>query len=108
VPAEQWETSPMGGEQWETSPMGGEQWEVSLPDSSLSAAPAAVPAVPEDVAKNAARYVWLCTALGETQLPTLIERITQNYVADYKPSIGAAIDSAMMLTSAPTSTKGEV
>jgi hypothetical protein len=44
--------------------------------------------------KDAERYQWLCTNLGETQLPTLIERITKGYVADYKPSIDAAIDAA--------------
>ena len=44
---------------------------------------------------DAERYRWLCATLGETQLPTLIERITNGYVADYKPSIDAAIDAAM-------------
>jgi hypothetical protein len=48
----------------------------------------------EAVRKDAERYRWLCTMLGETQLPTLIERITSGYVADYKPSIDAAIDAA--------------
>jgi hypothetical protein len=46
--------------------------------------------------KDADRYRWLCTMLGETQLPTLIERITSGYVADYKPSIDAAIDAATL------------
>jgi hypothetical protein len=46
--------------------------------------------------KDAERYRWLCTMLGETQLPTLIERITSGYVADYKPSIDAAIDAATL------------
>ncbi len=45
-------------------------------------------------AQDAERYRWLCEKLGETELPTLIERITRGYVADYKPSIDAAIDAA--------------
>ena len=45
--------------------------------------------------RDAERYRWLCTELGETNLPVLIERITSRYVADYKPSIDAAIDAAM-------------
>jgi len=49
----------------------------------------------EALRKDAERYAWLCEKLGETQLPTLIERITAGYVADYKPSIDAAIDAAM-------------
>lgn len=52
----------------------------------------------ERLKPNAERYEWLCEKLGETQLPTLIERITQGYVADYKPSIDAAIDTARKAT----------
>lgn len=48
--------------------------------------------------EDAERYRWLCEKLGETQLPVLIERITTGYVADYKPSIDAAIDAARSTT----------
>jgi len=67
-----------------------------LPSAPLTAAPQApAAALDAGVVQNAKRYEWLCGALGETQLPTLIERITSGYVADYKPSIDAAIDAAM-------------
>lgn len=45
-------------------------------------------------AVDAERYRWLCDKLGQTHLPALIERIINDYVADYKPSIDATIDRA--------------
>lgn len=52
--------------------------------------------------KDADRYRWMCATLGQTQLPTLIERITNGYVADYKPSIDASIDAAITRTQEQT------
>lgn len=52
--------------------------------------------------KDSDRYRWMCATLGQTQLPTLIERITNGYVADYKPSIDAAIDAAITSTQKQT------
>ena len=57
--------------------------------------------------EDAERYRWLCEKLGETQLPTLIERITQGYVADYKPSIDSAIDQARKAPAAAIGEKGK-